>query len=52
MHHIELKHPVVSLFSDLLVLFSDSKHGMSIDDLELRTLLQDDPFPNDSEVNR
>ena len=25
---------------------------MSIDDLELRSLLQDDPFPNDSEVMR
>ena len=42
----------LSLFSNLLVLFSDSKHGMSIDDLELQTLLKEDPFPNDSEVTR
>lgn len=31
--------------------FLDAKHGLSIDDLEVRSLLQDDPF-DDAEVPR
>lgn len=35
-----------------LFLFPDSKHGITVDDMELRTLLQDDPFSSSDEVPR
>ena len=55
--HFQKKKSLISEYKifknqpNFLIYFSDKKHGMSVDDLELRTLLQEDPFP-DSEVPR
>jgi len=49
---IKLLTKELAFLKDIFLAHADSKHGMSIDDLELQTLLKEDPFPNDSEVTR
>merc|ERR1719412_1770506 len=46
---IKLLTKELTFLKDMFLAHADNKHGMSVDDLELRTLLQEDPFP-DSEV--
>jgi len=48
---IKLLTKELTFLKDMFLAHADSKHGMSVDDLELRTLLQEDPFP-DTEVPR
>jgi len=48
---IKLLTKELAFLKDMFLAHADKKHGMSVDDLELRTLLQEDPFP-DSEVPR
>jgi len=41
---IKLLTKELTFLKDIFLAHADSKHGITADDLELRTLLQDDPF--------
>jgi len=49
---IKLLTKELTFLKDIFLAHADSKHGITVDDMELRTLLQDDPFSSSDEVPR
>merc|ERR1712020_239532 len=44
---IKLLSKELTFLKDIFLAHADSKHGITIDDMELQSLLQDDPFKAD-----